>query len=456
MAAEAQVSGALVTVGVPTFNRPAGLRRTLQHMTAQTHRNLEIIVADNCSATGETEAVVRELQRHDQRIVYHRHPANIGIDANFRFLLAQARGEYFMWAADDDEHSLDFIEVCLAHIGRAGSAMTGMRSAVRPRGLLRWKPPSLLSAERRPFDNAVAFLSNPQPSLFYGLHRTETARVYLSETMYSYYDYFFIIRQILTHGFAVAPQICFDIGIDSEEPALKPARPRPNAVYEYWPFLRDSLAAVLRCGRLARNEKLRLGYVLAYVAVNEFAFFERAARPMVARLAGAVRAILSRGSPLMRVSLPPRPSDMALPADPEDLCTMFVPAAQLASAPDLRRLIEARGAELLEKQAVIANLVAESAACRRRPAGWIADLCWRLTRGGTAEADRQCAASAGRASPAEDPLRELRRRLGGLLREVETVERRLQLQLARLRRQQRWIGLLRFPPIRARSSRRVS
>ena len=39
----------MVTVGIPTFNRPEGLERTLACITKQTYTNLEIIVSDNCS-----------------------------------------------------------------------------------------------------------------------------------------------------------------------------------------------------------------------------------------------------------------------------------------------------------------------------------------------------------------------------------------------------------------------
>ena len=39
----------LVTVGIPTYNRPAGLERTLECIRQQSYTNLEIIVSDNCS-----------------------------------------------------------------------------------------------------------------------------------------------------------------------------------------------------------------------------------------------------------------------------------------------------------------------------------------------------------------------------------------------------------------------
>ena len=48
----------LVSIGIPTYDRPEGLRRTLAVRNGQTYANLEIIVSDNASPGDETEQVV--------------------------------------------------------------------------------------------------------------------------------------------------------------------------------------------------------------------------------------------------------------------------------------------------------------------------------------------------------------------------------------------------------------
>ncbi len=88
----------LVSVGIPTFNHPDGLRRTLRCIVEQSYGNLEIIVSDNCSPGSETEAVVREFCLKDNRIQYFRQDTNKGPAFNFRFVLEKATGEYFMFA----------------------------------------------------------------------------------------------------------------------------------------------------------------------------------------------------------------------------------------------------------------------------------------------------------------------------------------------------------------------
>jgi glycosyltransferase involved in cell wall biosynthesis len=106
----------LVTVGIPTYQRPDGLRRTLGCIVDQTYDHLEIVVSDNCSADDATGSVAREFAGRDSRVRYVRQPFNTGSVENCQFLLRGARGDYFMWAADDDWWSLTFIERCVSEL----------------------------------------------------------------------------------------------------------------------------------------------------------------------------------------------------------------------------------------------------------------------------------------------------------------------------------------------------
>lgn len=102
-------NGPLVSVGIPCYNRPEGLRRTLECICGQTYRNLEIIISDNCSPDPDVERVAREFACKDSRIQYYRQSVNEGPAFNFKFVLEKATGEYFMWAADDDEWDSSFV-----------------------------------------------------------------------------------------------------------------------------------------------------------------------------------------------------------------------------------------------------------------------------------------------------------------------------------------------------------
>ena len=99
----------LVSIGVPVRNGAPLIDRTMRTLRAQTWSNLEILVSDN----GSTDATPEILERHaaeDSRIELQRvHPHDRDID-NFNRVLHRATGEYFMWAAHDDEWAPDHIE----------------------------------------------------------------------------------------------------------------------------------------------------------------------------------------------------------------------------------------------------------------------------------------------------------------------------------------------------------
>lgn len=100
----------LVSVGIPTYNRPDGLRKTLECITQQTYANLEIIVSDNCSPNLEVSRVIQSFAEADHRIKHFRQSENVGASNNFKFVLEKSSGEYFMWAADDDEWDKTYIQ----------------------------------------------------------------------------------------------------------------------------------------------------------------------------------------------------------------------------------------------------------------------------------------------------------------------------------------------------------
>src|SRR5262245_14062805 len=91
----------LVSIGLPTYNRASMLPRAIESVLAQTHANIELVLSDNAS-TDETETICREAQARDPRINYIRQAVNIGLIANFKFVLREARGAFFMWLSDDD------------------------------------------------------------------------------------------------------------------------------------------------------------------------------------------------------------------------------------------------------------------------------------------------------------------------------------------------------------------
>jgi glycosyltransferase involved in cell wall biosynthesis len=99
-----------VSIGMPVYNGEKFIREAFDSLLTQTFTDFELIISDNAS-TDATEAICREYAACDPRIRYVRQSQNRGPAANFKFVLDEAVGEYFMWAACDDTRSPDFLEV---------------------------------------------------------------------------------------------------------------------------------------------------------------------------------------------------------------------------------------------------------------------------------------------------------------------------------------------------------
>lgn len=120
----------LVSVGLTTYERPEGLKRALKSITDQTYKNLEIIVSENYSISGQIKEIVQRFLKTDRRIKYFQHKPNKGARFNAEFVLEKATGKYFMWAADDDSWEPSFISELVRKLEKhpeAGVAMSGLK-----------------------------------------------------------------------------------------------------------------------------------------------------------------------------------------------------------------------------------------------------------------------------------------------------------------------------------------
>lgn len=102
----------LVSVGLPTYNRAGSLRRAVESVLAQDYANLELVVSDNAS-DDETRALCEEYRERDRRVRYLRQEVNLGACENFKRVLAESRGEFFMWLADDDWIDSNYVSSCV-------------------------------------------------------------------------------------------------------------------------------------------------------------------------------------------------------------------------------------------------------------------------------------------------------------------------------------------------------
>ena len=122
MPASTHVKDDAVFVGVPCYNRPAGLQNTIRCLQQQTHQNWTALISDNASPDPEIRAVAEHACQHDPRLRYHRHTENIGAADNFRFVAQQAHQPLFMWASDDDLLEPQRMEADLGQLAAAPEA----------------------------------------------------------------------------------------------------------------------------------------------------------------------------------------------------------------------------------------------------------------------------------------------------------------------------------------------
>ncbi|MGI8891208.1 MAG: glycosyltransferase family 2 protein [Chthoniobacterales bacterium] len=99
----------LVSIIIPTFDRPRYLGEAIESALAQTYRDVEVLVFDNGNLP-ETLAVGEEAAQRDLRVRFRRNEHNLGMSGNFNALAAAARGEFLIAIGDDDRLLPSFVE----------------------------------------------------------------------------------------------------------------------------------------------------------------------------------------------------------------------------------------------------------------------------------------------------------------------------------------------------------
>lgn len=104
-----EISSPAVSIGLPVFNGEKSIHKTIESILSQTFTNFELIISDNAS-TDSTYEICKEFERKDKRIRCIQQKNNMGPWWNFKFVLEQARSDYFLWTAADDYISENYLE----------------------------------------------------------------------------------------------------------------------------------------------------------------------------------------------------------------------------------------------------------------------------------------------------------------------------------------------------------
>ena len=90
-----------LTIGIPTYNNSAFLKKTLASVSRMLSSGVECVVSDNASTDG-TQKIAREFCKKNRRIHYYRNATNEGMWANFDWVVKRSQTEYVLFLSDDD------------------------------------------------------------------------------------------------------------------------------------------------------------------------------------------------------------------------------------------------------------------------------------------------------------------------------------------------------------------
>ena len=99
----------LVSIGLLSYNRDKLIGSAIESLLAQSYPNIEIIISDDASSDTSSIIVKTYAQKHPT-IRFYQQKKNIGIPGNSHFVLQKAKGQFFMWASNDDIWHKSYIQ----------------------------------------------------------------------------------------------------------------------------------------------------------------------------------------------------------------------------------------------------------------------------------------------------------------------------------------------------------
>lgn len=190
----------LVSIGMPVFNGEKYIIKALDSLLNQTFSNFKLIISDNAS-TDNTQIICEEYALKDNRIRYVRQPENRGALFNFKFVLNNSMGKYFMWAAHDDWRTPEFLEANVSALESNLKFVASMSPNCFDNEVNKQDKYVKFSLSGSLKERFSTFLKNSWKShaIYYSLMRTETIKNYKDyNSLYAAHDWsldFFLLSK---------------------------------------------------------------------------------------------------------------------------------------------------------------------------------------------------------------------------------------------------------------------
>jgi len=216
----------LISIGMPIYNGSKFLHQAIKSVLNQSYSNLELIISDDISSDTSTN-ICMTFAKNDKRVRFFLQKKRLGSIANFNFVLSKAKGEYFMWTAQDDiraPNALKKLSQLLTNYPSAIIAVSNFNNLFHDQSYSVYKN-ELYDNSCTHLDSLVHFVDSGNLSYFYGLWRTnilkKTSGYHVdSRPIFKSSDFLTIFKALLMGKFVYTDGILFykrDTGLFSQQ-----------------------------------------------------------------------------------------------------------------------------------------------------------------------------------------------------------------------------------------------
>lgn len=99
----------LISIVLPVYNGEKYLKESIDSILAQTYKNWELLIVDDCSTDSSAE-IAKEYAEGDERINYYRNENNLRLPRNLNKGFRLAKGDYLTWTSDDNRYKPTALE----------------------------------------------------------------------------------------------------------------------------------------------------------------------------------------------------------------------------------------------------------------------------------------------------------------------------------------------------------
>jgi glycosyltransferase involved in cell wall biosynthesis len=104
-----------VSIVLPVYNGEDYLRQSIESCLAQTHRNIELVIVDDCSQDN-SPSIVSEYARRDPRVISIRNTRNKRLPGALNVGFAATTGQLLTWTSHDNFYAPDAIEALVSYL----------------------------------------------------------------------------------------------------------------------------------------------------------------------------------------------------------------------------------------------------------------------------------------------------------------------------------------------------